>query len=337
MVSFAAAERGGSDPSTGARRRKFGMGVLTVAVIAALVVPRILAPNLVGQAFAAPLPEPPAIGSCLDTRAEKVLVVPCGEPHTAEVVKKWRAGETGFGRPAVSVFGLPVPLGTEHPQSDQDCSDPVIQYLGIPQVNPAVNPEIGLWIAIPPLPGARFLSAPTDQGVGALRWSVCVVTALLSADTLTGSVRDIGATFDRQRPAALTDCLALGDQALAELRYVSCDHPHRIEMLGFFNLTDEMLRAGSVETGVTAEQIRAGCAELAATMMSTTDPTHGGRLTVTAEALWTRGGASGSLGGPATVGMQAGLVSPDCFVELVGAGELTGTVIGLGGAPLPLR
>jgi hypothetical protein len=78
-----------------------------------------------------------------------------------------------------------------------------------------------------------------------------------------------------------------------------------------------------------------GCEQLAAIVMGTADPTRGGRLAVTVGPVsgTTYVFSSNPADGAAVT--RVDLVGA-CAVELVGAGQLTGTVIGLGESPLPV-
>ncbi len=310
--------------------------MLLVAVVVAVVGPRLLSPGIRGGASAAPLPLPPAVGSCLNGSANEVLVVPCAEPHVAEVVTAWRAGERKVDLPAVSVLAEPLNLNREVPRRDQECLPVVRAYVGVDQ-----QTTVESWYVPSPSPMARYLVAPADQGIGDQRWSACVATTQ-HGDAVSGSMRALAHTFDHSWPAAFTRCVALGERSPGDSPTVTCDNPHRVEILATSTADTTTIRAdrGSADetTGdekTAGEKALASCGRLAATVMGTTDPTRGGRLAVTVQPASGTTYVFADVSGAAEIGTRVVSVG-GCGVELVGSGRLVGTVIGLREAPLPL-
>ncbi len=310
------------------RSRQLGACALVVAVVAALALPRLLAPGVVGAASAAPLPPPPPVGSCLQLAIETVEVVGCDRPHTAEVLQTWPADRQPDG--ATALDGRPAPLEGEpygsdawFAQSVDMCWPAMDDYLAIPPLD-----ATAVWIAIPVQIVPRFISAPAEQSAGKRRWRACVLTAP-SGQEFVGTLRNAGAP-DSLRPAPFGSCVWSGTGSVVGV--VGCAGPHQIELLGYFNPTMAMFQAGSIETGMTAQDIQDSCTALASRMTRSADPTYGGRLRISARPLFNS--LSGYVDAAGTAVSQ--LVVPDCFAELVGAGDLAGTVVGLGDGPLPL-
>lgn len=220
------------------------MVLLLLALTVIVAVPRLLAPDLVARPSAVPLPEPPAVGSCL--RLDPTVVeVPCEQVHEAEVTARWSADAPGR------------PTGP----AESQCRAAAFDYVRLGLVGAAQvwRPAFG--------GHARLLRAPAEQRAGDRGWAACVIEPARATSSV-GSVRDQGAA-PATRPAAFGLCVT-GVGAL-----VSCDRPHRIEYL-----TDAVGFAGSLVGGAAATRWRTGCTDLATELLDNPDPTLGGRLAV---------------------------------------------------------
>ncbi len=271
-------------------RRLAGIILLAVALTLGVGVPRLLSPAPVARASAAPLPPPPPLGSCLTWDA---TVVSCAQPHAAEVTATWSA--TAAGRPRGA--------------GDAGCDAAAFQYVALQLVGAAQ-----VWR---PAFGARswVMRAPADERVGDLGWAACVVGPARAALS-TGSVHDQGRS-PRARPAAFGVCVT-GDGIT-----VACDRPHRREYL-----TDAVGFARSLVDGREATRWRTGCADLAAELLATPDPTFGGRLTV--EFATVPADPRTGFDPPSS------LVFAVCAASVTGDRDLVGSLYGLGTSALPL-
>ena len=271
-------------------RRLAGIILLAVALTLGVGVPRLLTPAPVARASAVALPTPPPPGTCLRWDA---AVVPCSQPHAAEVTATWDAAAAGRPRDV----------------DDPRCGAAAFQYVALHLVGSAQ-----VWR---PAFGARswVVHAPAAARVGDLGWAVCVVGPARAALS-TGSVRDQG-RVPRGRPAAFGVCVT-GDGIT-----VACDRPHRLEYL-----TDAVGFAKSLVDGREATRWRTGCADLAAELLATADPTAGGALTV--EFLTVPADPRTGFDPPSS------LVFAVCAASVTGDRDLVGSLYGLGGAALPL-
>ncbi|MEP6981513.1 MAG: hypothetical protein ABJA16_12185 [Nakamurella sp.] len=225
-------------------RRLAGMVLLLVALTVIVAVPRLLAPQLVARPLALPLPEPPAVGACLELDPT-VAEVPCSDVHAAEVTAHWPADSPGR------------PTGT----GESRCRAAAFEYVGLGLVGSAQvwRPAFGAH--------SRLLSAPPAQRAGDRGWSACVIRPARTMSSV-GSVRDQGVA-PSTRPAAFGLCVTGGGVV------VSCDQPHRIEYL-----TEAVGFAGSLVGGASATRWRTGCSDLATELLGNPDPTLGGKLAV---------------------------------------------------------
>ena len=82
---------------------------------------------------------------------------------------------------------------------------------------------------------------------------------------------------------------------------------------------------------MSADVAMAACQRIVRSVTGATDPTYGGLLTINVQTLSLR-----TLDQAETAAAQDDHAQ-DCYVELTGAGALTGTIIGLGDRPLPLK
>ena len=306
---------------SGSRSQLVGIVVLALAGSLLLVVPVLLTHGSAGSASADPRWIAPDVAACL-TIADgggSIEQVPCVDPHNAEVTTSWPLGH-GPGDPNPKA-GYPYGLVL----MPDDCDDDATVYTG-----ESLSADRPLWSPLPPLVTARMVWGPDG---GPLHWTACVLGDP-GGSTYTGTLRNANVDFSQPRPAPFTTCLALGELALRQLRYVACDQPHRIEMLGYFNTSPEMVARGTVEATVTQDQIAGECDVLTSHVMNTSDLGRLADLRVRSEALWRRSAVGG--GSPGSTADQAGLIIPDCFVEYIGDGVLTGSVVGLGSRPLPV-
>ncbi len=290
-----------------AASRPVGLVLLVVAVVLAVVVPWALDGPLGDSASRAPLPEPPAVGTCLAVPFTGGLpsATSCDRPHAAEVAASWRADDplvaqvswfSGYldratGQPDTGMGGMTEALVTA-------CWSASQRYITPPRQSAA-------WFAVPPRVAPALMVAPPGQGFGRWRWIACVV---VTADDTSwrGSLnwRDPTPT---PRPAEVSmNCRPDGSTGFAR-----CDDRHRSEVLGW----PDYAWIGS------DEERAADCESLAVAVTGRADPTFGGRLRI-------------EVVDRLPVPYRGAL--PLCVAALVGDGALVGSLIGIGDGALPL-
>lgn len=312
----------GEDGEARPRPRWLGGVVMAVAVIALLVVPGLLNPGVVGQAAPQTAPAPPEIGTCLALSPHSQVEVPCLDRHNAEVIKTWLAGAGPAQNQLPDLFVIPFGSIRHGNFGADQCASSIGGYLGD-------GTEVAaLWRSPPPQVTAQLVVAPPEQSLGDLRWSACVVTAARQ-QLFFGSIRNALADGAAPLPSAFRTCVILSYFPDSD----SCERGHRIEILAEFQPTAQMRAAGSALVGFTASQIQQSCAAFAAASLGTGDPTYAGQLTVGAGRLFDSNGRVVPGNGPS----EESIEFQQCFVEVVGPGTLTSTVIGLGGGQLPLN
>lgn len=280
--------------------RGTGWLLLLVAVLTAVIVPRLQSTLTSGIAVAASIDPPPQIGSCVarldparadGTAADQRVLVPsadygrCSTPIAGEVLSV---------QVAADIADQVSPAAYD--SASAGCSNAVDAYLGAPAgLNNAS--EATDW-----LPAARYTSLlvgpdPYQRAAGRT-WSACVVATVASA------------SYERPARGGFTDgsldekfgyCLNSTDLS----DWVPCSTPHRAQVLAW----GTPLRIG-------AEPARADCLAAAAALMHTTDPTKGSVLDV---ALISYHGVGS---------VQA------CGIRVHSDRKLTGSVVGIRGAPL---
>jgi hypothetical protein len=273
-------------------RRLAGVVLLLVALTVVVSVPRLLEPGLVARPAALPLPAPPAIGACLDLSV-RVTQVSCAQPHAAEVTARWAADAAG--RPSGD--------------AESRCRAAAFSYVGLGLIGSAQvwRPSFGgrSWV----------VHAPAGERIGERGWSACVIGPSRAA-TSSGAVRDLGLR-PTGRPAEFGVCVST-DEIM-----VACDRPHRVEYL-----TDAVGFARSLVNEREASRWRTGCAEIAAVLLATPDPTLGGQLSVEFRTV--------SADPRTGVEPPASVVFALCAVVLDGERDLVGSLFGLGSGELPL-
>lgn len=280
-------------------RRLAGAALLLLAAVALLIAPGVSGPGIDGQPQVAPAPEPPAIGACLLDPDVGAIVVPCAEPHRAEVTSRWPADD------------LPDPVF----RTDVACGRAGAGYASL-----AAVALPGSWLPAAG-PDHRFVAAPPEQRWGSSAgWSICVVEPG-PGFTYTGSIRGIkdlgnrpdlvGRCFDG-RPSDAADCVT----------------PHTGETLaatiGSFYRSG--LDADTIPDPV-MDALYADCATVAAILTGAPDPTYGGQLQLITSAEITHDPWERFL--PI-------YYSATCTLEAPGSQHLTHSLLSWADNPLPL-
>lgn len=274
--------------------------MLLVAAVAVVVVPTVYHPGVAGRAAAAPLPGPPAVGSCLLLQDAVPALVDCAEPHDVEVT-------AGVDADATS------------PTSAQ-CQARAADYVAPIQV--------GDW-EVPLAYDVGVLPAPPGERLGARGWQACTIRPS-THERFTGSVR--GMTLATYRGVLFGSC---SDSYAGPV--LRCDSPHETELLGMADIVyaDPQLNVSEPYSGfdpsasplpdsVTAD-LTGRCTTLAAELTAVTDPTYGGQLEI-------RMSVRGVYPLDRLDTVQIYLA---CMAVAPTDRPLSGSVIGLGMQPLP--
>ncbi|MTD12801.1 hypothetical protein GIS00_02430 [Nakamurella sp. YIM 132087] len=251
------------------RRQLSGAALLLVAVLAVLGGMAVLGRRIQGDPATAPIPGPPALGSCLRTD-----VIPAGIPlDDLDGLLDYRSAEfeTCAGRRAGEVVALitdPAPVdvapvvdinGDLVGRSISDdpnylmCISAARGYLGLVRPEEAVD----AWIPLSPFISGLELIGPTPlQRRFGQQWVVCVVFDETSASDrrrpgFAGTVKDAYLGFPV--PAVLTAC-DLGP----------CDILHRDELLASATFISPRTAAQVKESCREHAQVRTGLADLTA-------------------------------------------------------------------------
>lgn len=318
-----------TDPRTEAvptRTRPIGgLAVLLMVFVLVLAAPVLTRADVTGRAEGVPLPVVPAPGTCLASDGPQVRrVASCQEPHDAEVIRSWERGPVSLPMPSFADVAA-AGTGIDAP--------PVCLEARNGYVRAGLTEHWGIWLPTEPAVTSRLIAAPPGERVGDEGWLACVVRTL-DGERFTGSVRN-GLAHDRT-DARLTSCLP-SRSAPDRSRWVTCDQPHHIEVLGAFDLSSVFDAQGQWVGVPSADLLRLSCLGLARAMTWADDATYQGALEVHAEPLQPDlvgvhrpGDTSNSDAGYVT------LPRPLCFVETTGAAPLTVSVIALGNQPLPV-
>ncbi len=261
-------------------------------------------------------------------RPQTVTVVDCAERHNAEVARAWAAGDPPADGPAFEVL-----VGSSFLQRGSRMSSPSCWAAQHAHLNDRRSDPSQTWRIVEPLVISQLITAPAEQRTAHRGWVVCVVGSLDRGD-YTGSLRG-GFTAAHPWDGRLASCLptrAAGGSA----GWTTCSGSHRVEVLGVFDRGSVVNEHGEFVGMPSSDVLVASCATLATSLIGTDDPTFGGRLTVGALQLlpdWIARITTYRSDGSAS---DTYIPIPLCFIEPAGAGELRGTVIGLGSGPLPI-
>ena len=285
-------------------RKVAGVLALVLAVGAVLFVPRLINPGLPGTASAAPMPSPPPIGSCVSFVGRPMRVVGCDEPHQGEITAVWAAEDPARAVEATST----------------QCDVANAAYIGIQQ-----PVEMNDWTVAALFWETQLVRAPRTQRIGEYGWQACVLRSPDRAE-YAGSVRGLGDLT--ARPDVFGNCQT------GNYEFTVCSVPHGSELLAY---TDGVWY--DIQTGLPAgsrievihDVLNGGCRTLAETLTGATDPTYGGRLRIE---VWIEQVAQQQV--TYDQSLYATSYRASCQLTAVD-GELTGSVIGLGDAELPIR
>ncbi len=307
-------------------RRWSGSLLLIVAVLLVVTSSAVLDGGVRGSAAPVPLPAPPPVGSCLTLTATSATEVPCTRPHDGEVLLTWPAGRLPDGVTDFSAVAA-YPFGAGGQVKTAGCSVAQQEW-----VHPDDLPGAAFWNPTNPVVDSQLITAPPGDRTPREGWIACILVAP-DRQPIAGSLRGVGA--DAAPPSRLGSCLQTASNAWGAVT-LTCDRPHRVEILASFRIRsvfDESSRFTGMPDDATLD---AACRALAAAVTGSDDPTFGGRLRVRATSLFPASIREINAMDPAGNPVRTYIPLPQCAVDLVGDGLLTGTVVGLGDRPLPV-
>jgi len=302
-------------------RRWTGIVLLVAAVAAAVVIGSLRSKQVSGSAAPALRPGPPSVGDCLGQFTgfeypEEAPVVPCDQPHFAEV-----AAVRPRALPEVASAG-----SYDDPNSPNNaCPREISRFLGIAER--ASTSELA-WQPTAEVRAALIQPNELERKLGSA-WVVCAAAVGgpdLPFQPYDGTLRDAASTG--HYPSTLGTCPASPEQLSLNQ---NCDRPHDRESFGTLTMEKKI-------SDVTAAT--ASCAELVKRATGLSDPTAGGRMTVSVVRDQTAVRYVVEMPdapGGATIYAPTPGYSYYCLVRTTGKYDLTGPLLGLQGAPIPLR
>jgi hypothetical protein len=290
-----------------------GVVLLVTLVLAVAVIGAARRPATVGTATVTPFPDPPPVGSCLTRSGLGYVTVPCSEQHLVEVTRSWSGWEWD-GR------------GVSGTGADQLCDLMGGSYLGKPGSIEGWNPIALPWLTV-------FASGPGEE-TGPWGWRACGVFPRAGEDQLQtrpgfrGSLR--GASTMTARPPELRTCYAA---SATSWMITPCSAAHRGEFLA----EKSLIGAGAGKPAVGDGALLESCRRVAAQLVgSAAGSDRRVRLTLRYLSSSREGDV---VGNPATGPIHAAPSAAGtvrCAIETTGDQRLTASVIGLGGAALPV-
>jgi len=298
-------------------RRPLGLGVLLVVLLAALVAPIFIGHRIGGTAIAVAIPAPPLVGDCLhDVRrdpgstgvaAGSPMVVPCELPHRGEII-------TQTANVATAATNRP---GGGQVSSLAACAKTAYWYLGVHPLDREGQRSVLLGAWWPAFAADFRLLRPSPLQLRVSHsWSACVMTS--PHGLVSGSAARLYGGAPRKSPIAL--CTATAEVVLHVS--VSCNRPHATEIVGW---------RVAEQSSANQESVDQSCTELAARLTGRADPSAGGALRVAVVVIRSTDRLVHEGWGPG----HSGPFRAACTIGATGPRLLTGSLSGIGDAPLP--
>lgn len=298
-------------------RHWIGLALVVVVLLAAVTVPAVAGRRIVGNAVALVIPAAPQVGDCLlavlpdppsVAGADPApFSVPCSAAHEGEIITQ-----------TVTVMGDSTGKkgGGVIPNVDA-CANTAYWYFGVhpPDRAGERSTVLGRWW---PAFSAKFQAlypSALQLRIGQ-SWAACVMIS--PHGSIIGSPAHVFGGPPRPSPIAL--CTPHTEVVLDVS--VPCDQPHPTEILGW-RVADEDTAA--------LRSFDQSCAELAARITGMADPTARGALRLVVHYLRVTDGAVHEGWGPG----RGGPYRAACTIGTVTARLLTGSLTGLGNAPVP--
>ncbi|GAA2011459.1 hypothetical protein JL107_07040 [Nakamurella flavida] len=293
-------------------RRRLGLLVVAMSVLLAVIVPQATR-AVSGTAQAAVIPGAPAVGDCLLQRISLRNGYETTTGFTAPTAQIAPCDGARFGE----VVGLTPARGITRSERLQGCGASARDYLGAGDPADATGP----WM--PSIRSGVVLAGPDDlQRAAGQDWVACVVDlSPFGTDTDTGTYDGTArGGYDGGRlPSAFALCRSGRD--VIDAADIPCTQAHAVEVLAS---TFDVPATAAATLGRT-------CDALARRLTRMPDVTAGGRLEVVVNSGYV--GADGTLYPGADADGHVSLAQ--CLIGVVGPETLSGTVIGLGDAPVP--
>lgn len=299
--------------------RAVGLGMVVVAVIAAIVIPLRAGHRIAGTATASALPPMPQVGDCVqavvpeaESSALQVTeVVPCTQPHLGQVITRSVANAVGSGGPGSSG-------GVRTPRPNlAACATTAYGFLGVHPVDAdgERSPVLGPWWPAFAVSFHSLSPGPLRSTAGP-SWQGCVMTGFHGL--YSGEAARLFAGPPRRNPVAL--CIPASTLSLHVS--VSCERPHPTEILGW------RVADAAIDPVIT---FGASCGELAHRITGMADPTAGGTLRIAVIAVPSPDGEVREGWGPG----HSGPYRAACTIGTASTRMLGGSVTGLGASPVP--
>lgn len=301
-------------------RRPLGLGVVLVVLLAALAMPLFLGRRIAGSPVALAIPAEPHVGDCLLDLApvppssgdvdRPPAVVSCASQHRGEVVTMTPttvAHSAMNGGRAVQVPNVAA------------CAETAYLYMGLHPLDGSGrrSGSLGPWWPGFSAEFAMVRPSPVQVRLGQ-SWTACVLTS--PHGLISGAAAQLYAGSPRPSPIAL--CSASSEIAL----YVStpCEQAHAAEILGW-RVTDQ--------SSNTQASFGQSCTELAQRMTGMSDPTADGALGLAVVIIGSGDAKAHEGWGPG----HSGPYRAACTISTAASRQLTGSLAGLGDAPLPWK
>lgn len=303
--------------------RRIGALLLTCVAVAGVVLHGAVGRTMAGTPVAAVVPPAPQAGACvvaLSTAPSEGPLARIDYPYaTFGSCDGPKIGEVLDVDPAAHEFaGVTL---DDYQQQSSLCELSEVAYVGsIGPFDPATitTPGIG-WQAAVTVESLSIAPTPLQRAAGQ-QWTACV-GATSDRSVYSGSLSSaltVG-TLPPQFATCWRALVSSTEQQVTEPE-VACSQPHSVEILATTQITDPATTPAFIEQS---------CRGMASRALRTSDPTIGGRLTITAYSM------DGSSVLPVNQGnMLAGFTG--CVASVPAPLRLQGTVIGLGSKPLPL-
>ncbi len=315
--------------------RVIGLGVVFVAVLAAIIVPLRAGQRIAGTATAHVFPPAPQVGDCAQAVPSDIElpglsltdVVPCAQTHLGQIITV--TGATSNGATSTGATGRQTRVPRPNLAA---CATTAYSFLGVHPLDAdgERSPVLGPWwpafavsfhtLGPAPSGSAPFIGSMVDVGTvsspATPAWQACVMTG--SHGPLSGDTAQLFAGSARHNPAAL--CIP-GSTVTLHVS-VSCDGPHPAEILGW--------RVADAAIDPVAA-FGPSCVTLAGRITGMADPTSDGTLRIGVMPMSSPDGEVREGWGPG----HSGPYRAACTIGTASARLLAGSVTGLGGAPVP--
>jgi len=302
-------------------RRAVGALLLALALLAAAVVPSLAPERIAGIPVAEAVPGPPVAGQCVLRSVQPRLP---GSGFSAAVLSYGSCTGLHYGEVVEVLDFGGSKTGNNWPGNavGQACTRAVVSYLGLTTVSGSDVLPLDSWS--PVFHNGATVGIPdAAQSAAGQHWVACTLIPQATGRTRTGYR---GQNRDVLQTGRLADGLGMcGNNPVVEAdSSVPCDRPHLYQAVGETVAT----------VGSPVPKLTASCEQLVRTLTGMKDITANGRLRVAVVfATWGSGSAVIVASAPlATFGQQ----SASCAIRAVGTSRLTGSLLGLGTAAVPL-